>query len=154
MGVRVRAAVASLIGLLISFEAFPQDSPAAKDQAVGEQGYPRIMSASEIQAFYGAREMTLEYEGRKGGTVSIRTRPDGTILGTRTGEGAGRIGMAAAKHAQSSGTWKVDAGQNKICHEWNDTAWTNTCFFLRQPGPNSHEYAPSRDGPGMALKVK
>mgnify|MGYP001382442665 FL=1 len=155
MRVSVWFIAAGFVAFVAAGQTLGQDAPAAsKGQAGGATDYPKIMSAAEIQAFYGAKEMTIEYQGKRGAAISIRTHPDGTLFGSRAREGAGRIGMSVAKHEQSSGTWKTDSARDRVCHEWNDAGWPNTCFLLRQTGADNYEYATSRDAPGMPLTVK
>lgn len=114
-------------------------SQSALAQGAGSVTYPRTLKADELQKLYGEREATIEAGGARGG-VRYSLWPDGRLQGAKEG----MVGGAAAKAANSSGKWLVDAAAGKVCHEWSNPRWENGCAMVVETAPGSYEW--SQDG--------
>lgn len=120
-------------------------SPAAADEPAttpgGSTTYPRTLKAAELQKLYG-REAQVEAHAPNG-KLRIEVMPDGGLVG----HNESLIGGAAAQFGTSQGKWRVEAETAKLCHEWNNPRWKNTCFMVVETAPGAYEWSP-RGEPG------
>lgn len=107
--------------------------------ALADDGaFPRALAAAEIQKLYGDRASLIDAAGVKG-HFRYEVMTDGRLIG----HNLDLIGSAAAANGTSDGKWRVDAANNKVCHEWANPRWQNACFAVLQTGPAAYEWSPT-----------
>ncbi len=134
-----RSFLTAAAGLCIAHGAFAADS--ADAQAAN---YPRMLTAAEIQKLYD-ENVTID-------AVLPKGRQHIEVHGeSLSGQAPDAFNTQAS--TSSTGTWKVDAADNRVCHSWQSKFWRDACFHVRQTGPDSYEYVPSANGPGFKFTV-
>jgi hypothetical protein len=121
----------------------------AQPQASGgaeQPGYPRTVTAAELQSLLGDKETTIEYSIPQG-QIRITLRPDGMAYGNKPFLWDKPAGQS------SRGTWKIDAGQNKVCYQWENPRWSELCQTFRQTGIDTYVLPMGADKPASPVTI-
>lgn len=142
--------IAHYVTLAASLFVFNQYALSAEgDQKGGGTQYPRTLTAAEVKRLYGERPVAIEYAIAQG-TIRWDVFPDGRLFG----HNVSAIGGAAALYGNSAGKWKVDESTGKVCHEWENTRWTNSCSMVVETGPGSYTWSRSGGPGGLKFTIK